>query len=104
MNEKCKYCDYVSKCSRNVEYGSLFCTLYRSFPKVVDKSYEDLIKENKKLKEINTLLNEKANNQIDELFKKNKAIKEVKTKLLDIQNKYGYILDDVIFILERTDK
>ena len=103
MNEKCKYCYYVSKCSRNVEYGSLFCTLYRSFPKVVDKSYKDLIKENKKLKEINTLLNEKANNQIDELFQKNKTIKKAKEQLLDLQNKYGYILDDVIFILERTD-
>lgn len=103
MNEKCKYCNYVSKCPRNVEYVSLFCTLYRSFPKNVDKSYEELVKENKRLKEINILLNKKANNQVDELFKKNKVIKEAKTKLLDLQNKYGYILDDVIFALERID-
>ena len=84
MNEKCKYCNYVSKCPRNVEYVSLFCTLYRSFPKNVDKSYEELVKENKRLKEINILLNKKANNQVDELFKKNKVIKEAKTKLIQI--------------------
>lgn len=49
MNEKCKYCDYVSKCSRICEYNSIMCKLQRSFPKVVDKSYEQLQQENKKL-------------------------------------------------------
>lgn len=48
MNEKCKYCDYVSKCSRSCEYGSILCTLNRSFPKIVNKSYEQLQEENKK--------------------------------------------------------
>lgn len=42
MNEKCKYCDYVSKCSRKCEYDSILCKVQRSFPKVVDKSYEQL--------------------------------------------------------------
>lgn len=51
MNDKCKYCDYVSKCSRICEYNSYLCKVHRSFPKVVDKSYEQLQQENKILKE-----------------------------------------------------
>lgn len=51
MNEKCKYCDYVSKCSRICEYNSILCKIQRSFPKVVDKSYEQLQQENKQLKD-----------------------------------------------------
>lgn len=54
-NEKCKYCDYVSKCSRLCEYGSYLCCLNRSFPKVVDKSYEELQKEVEKLQHYKTL-------------------------------------------------
>ena len=46
MNDKCKYCDYVSKCSRICEYNSYLCKVHRSFPKVVDKSYEQLQQEN----------------------------------------------------------
>lgn len=51
MNEKCKYCDYVSKCSRICEYNSVVCKLHRSFPKIVDKSYEQLQQENQQLKD-----------------------------------------------------
>lgn len=51
MNDKCKYCDYVSKCSRICEYDSYLCKVHRSFPKVVDKSYEQLQQENKILKD-----------------------------------------------------
>lgn len=51
MNEKCKYCDYVSKCLRICEYNSILCKIQRSFPKVVDKSYEQLQQENKQLKD-----------------------------------------------------
>ena len=55
MNEKCKYCDYVSKCSRHCEYGSYLCCLNRSFLKVVDKSCEELQKEVEKLQHYKTL-------------------------------------------------
>lgn len=51
MNEKCKYCDYVSKCSRICEYNSVVCKLHRSFPKTVDKSYKQLQQENQQLKD-----------------------------------------------------
>lgn len=51
MKEKCKYCDYVSECSRKCEYDSILCTINRSFPKVVDKSYEQLQQENKQFKD-----------------------------------------------------
>lgn len=51
MNDKCKYCDYVSKCSRICEYNSILCRAQRSFPKVVDKSYEQLQQENEQLKD-----------------------------------------------------
>lgn len=51
MNDKCKYCDYVSKCSRICEYNSILCRAQRSFPKVVDKSYEQLQQENQQLKD-----------------------------------------------------
>lgn len=52
MNEKCKYCDYVLKCSRFCEYNSIMCLIHRSFPKIVDKTYEELEKENKEYKEV----------------------------------------------------
>ena len=52
MSEKCKYCDYVSKCSRFCEYNSIMCLMHRSFPKIVDKTYEELEKENRKYKEV----------------------------------------------------
>ena len=50
MNEKCKYCNYVSKCSQFCEYNSVICKLHRSFPKIVSQSYEELIQENQELK------------------------------------------------------
>ena len=37
---------------------------------------------------------------IDELSKKEKIIDEAKTKSIELQNKYGYILDDLIFLLD----
>lgn len=69
-NEKCKYCDYVSKCSRLCEYGSYLCCLNRSFPKVVDKSYEELQKEVEKLQHYKTLyqsLKKQKDIEIEEL-------------------------------------
>ena len=58
MNDKCKYCDYVSKCSRICEYNSYLCKVHRSFPKVVDKSYEQLQQESQQLKDKWTTLKE----------------------------------------------
>ena len=79
MNEKCKYCDYVSKCSRKCEYGSILCLTQRSFSKIVDKSYEELQQENKILKE-NAENNDKAVDKVNwenQLLKKeNKQLKE----------------------------
>ena len=75
MNEKCKYCDYVSKCSRICEYNSILCKIQRSFPKVVDKSYEQLQQENKQLK---------CNwNKLREYIRKNIIYDDVGMKILD---------------------
>ena len=69
MNEKCKYCNYVSKCSRRCEYDSVICKLQRSFPKVVDKSYEQLQQENQQLKDnwnyIKKMLKEARNEEFN---------------------------------------
>lgn len=65
MNDKCKYCDYVSKCSRICEYNSILCRAQRSFPKVVDKSYEQLQQENKQLKDNWNKLKEYFNERIE---------------------------------------
>lgn len=65
MNDKCKYCDYVSKCSRICEYNSILCRTQRSFPKVVDKSYEQLQQENKQLKDNWNKLKEYFNERIE---------------------------------------
>ncbi len=70
MNDKCKYCDYVSECSRKCEYDSILCKIQRSFPKVIDKSYEQLKQENKHLDEVNCKLrktNEKINDNWNKL-------------------------------------
>ena len=73
MNEKCKYCDYVSKCSRICEYNSYLCKVYRSFPKVVDKSYEQLKQENEHLDEVNCKLR-RTNVQLKDTWKNLKQI------------------------------
>lgn len=65
MNDKCKYCDYVSKCSRICEYNSYLCKVHRSFPKVVDKSYEQLKQENQQLKDKWNKLKEYFNERIE---------------------------------------
>lgn len=65
MNDKCKYCDYVSKCSRMCEYNSYLCKVHRSFPKVVDKSYEQLQQENQQLKDKWNKLKEYFNERIE---------------------------------------
>ena len=79
MNDKCKYCDYVSKCSRICEYDSYLCKVHRSFPKVVDKSYEQLQQENKILKE-NAEHNDKVVDKVNWenvlLKKENEQLKE----------------------------
>lgn len=70
MNEKCKYCDYVSECSRFCEYNSIMCLIHRSFPKIVDKTYEELEKQNQELKQLikeNTVLVEDENGNYQEL-------------------------------------
>ena len=70
MNEKCKYCDYVLKCSRFCEYNSIMCLIHRSFPKIVDKTYEELEKQNQELKQLikeNTVLVEDENGNYQEL-------------------------------------
>lgn len=73
MNDKCKYCDYVSKCSRICEYNSILCRAQRSFPKVVDKSYEQLQQINEQLKDNWNMLKE--------------YVKE--TKLKEFEKSYG---------------
>lgn len=84
MNDKCKYCDYVSKCSRICEYNSYLCKVHRSFPKVVDKSYEQLQQENKILKE-NAEHNDKVVDNVNWenmlLKKENKQLKNDINKL-----------------------
>ena len=90
MNEKCKYCDYVSKCSRKCEYNSILCRTQRSFPKVVDKSYEQLQQENKILKENaenNDKVVDKVNWENQLLKKENKQLKEDIKNIIRILNK-----------------
>lgn len=68
MNEKCKYCNYVSKCSEYCEYDSVICRLCRSFPKIVDKPYEELVQENKLLLEENKKYKEVIDKAIDYIY------------------------------------
>lgn len=87
MNEKCKYCDYVSQCSRICEYGSILCKLHRSFPKVVNKSYEQLQQENKRLNG--------AIQTYDILLKSNVEENKQLSKDIDMWNKkYNNIFDE----------
>lgn len=89
MNEKCKYCDYVSKCSRKCEYNSILCRTQRSFPKVVDKSYEHLQQENKQLKDNWNKLKEYIYNQIPmdkTILTKHIKIFEVLDKMQEIED------------------
>lgn len=94
-NEKCKYCDYVSKCSRLCEYGSYLCCLNRSFPKVVDKSYEELQKEVEKLQHYKTLY-QSLKRQKDE------ATEWVKNYMneWDINDEVRQDINDLLILLE----
>ena len=86
MNDKCKYCDYLSKCSRICEYNSYLCKVHRSFPKVVDKSYEQLQQENKILKENaehNDKVVDKVNWENQLLKKENKQLKDLIDTILN---------------------
>lgn len=91
MNEKCKYCDYVSKCSKKCEYGSILCTVNRSFPKIVDKSYEELQQENQQLKSKLKQRDEVIEEAID--YIRNKCSLDFKLVYLinkDLSGKVGY--------------
>ena len=101
MNDKCKYCDYVSKCSRICEYDSYLCKVHRSFPKVVDKSYEQLQQENKHLDEVNYKLR-KTNEQLKDNWNKLKQIIDVKMYNSEyLINLCGYKVDvDTLEILK----
>ena len=95
MNEKCKYCDYVSKCSKICEYDSIICKVHRSFPKVVDKSYEQLQQENKQLKDklskIETLIINHNCDTGDIYYKYNSRFlkSELKQRILEILYEEG---------------
>ena len=97
-NEKCKYCDYVSKCSRLCEYGSYLCCLNRSFPKVVDKSYEELQKEVEKLQHYKTLY-QSLKRQKDE------ATEWVRNYMneWDINDEVRQELNDLLILLEEVE-
>lgn len=50
MNEKCKYCKTSGTCLEIAEYNSIYCRLHRRIPIVIEKTYEELEKENQHLK------------------------------------------------------
>lgn len=85
MNKNCKYCDYISKCSRRCEYDSILCRLNRSFPKIIDKSYEDLQQEVKKQKEvINDVIEYVENRIVEDDYMLKVDTDMVQKELLDI--------------------
>lgn len=51
MNENCKYCKNAKTCLENAEYNSIYCQLHKRIPKVIGKTYEELLEENQQLKE-----------------------------------------------------
>ena len=51
MNEMCKYCKTSGTCLEIAEYNSIYCRLHRRIPIVIEKTYEELKKENQQLKE-----------------------------------------------------
>ena len=51
MNEMCKYCETSGTCLEIAEYNSFYCRLHRRIPIVIEKTYEELEKENQHLKE-----------------------------------------------------
>lgn len=91
MNEKCKYCDYVLKCSRFCEYNSIMCLIHRSFPKIVDKTYEELEKENKKYKEVFSDITK----FINEYRKHRNAFKWNEQDYIDVIDKIDDLLKEI---------
>lgn len=101
MNDKCKYCDYVSKCSRICEYDSYLCKVHRSFPKVVDKSYEQLQQENQQLqKELECTIGIVEHNRI--ISEKNKEINQLKDNWNKL--KEYMIKEQTRIVIENTDE
>ena len=46
----CKYCKTSGTCLEIAEYNSIYCRLHRRIPIVIEKTYEELEKENQHLK------------------------------------------------------
>lgn len=116
MNEKCKYCDYVSQCSRKCEYNSILCKLHRSFPKVetdipistygsinvddlmsaIDRlnkvpNYDELLKENQQLKDNWNYIK--------------KMLKEVRQEKFNVNGYCGTCTDvDIDFLLNKMQE
>lgn len=69
MNENCKYCKTAKTCLENAEYNSIYCQLHKRIPKVINKTYDELLEENKQLKYKQKEFIECLENIIDNLEK-----------------------------------
>lgn len=68
MNEKCKYCKTSGTCLEIAEYNSIYCRLHRRIPIVIEKTYEELEKENQHLKKQLKRKEDIINKAIEELY------------------------------------
>lgn len=68
MNEMCKYCKTSGTCLEIAEYNSIYCRLHRRIPIVIEKTYEELEKENQHLKKQLKRKEDIINKAIEELY------------------------------------
>lgn len=105
MNEKCKYCDYISKCSRICEYNSFLCKVNRSFPKIVNKSYEQLQEENQQLQEKIEYFERSNNHREDTILEQRQEISNLEQqckKQKEVIDKLSKIIYEIDYLRKTT--
>lgn len=91
MNEMCKYCETSGTCLEIAEYDSIYCRLHRRIPIVIEKTYEELKKENQQLKEqvayMRRSIERKEEQMIDLQHERVPIVDEEKQELIDYLKK-----------------
>lgn len=97
MNENCKYCKTAKTCLENADYNSIYCQIHKRIPKIIDKTYDELLEENKQLKEQIEYLRRS-------IERKESTITELEQEKVPYTNEYVKMLEEKSEKFEKANK
>lgn len=107
MSEECKYCKTSQTCLEMAEYGSIYCLLHRRIPRVIEKTYEELQRENQELKKQVEKYKKVINEAIDMIEKMTESelnyINYKNEKHLICGSDFGEGADIIVSILKEVE-